>query len=438
MTFFNTIHKVQGMALVEGVEKGLGSLRRALTLHSTGKKPFTLRMYKEADRTNMLWIPRALVSKSDIPNYNNQSLDKPFKKKYILRPEQKKIVTNFIYHIRNTSPYGGIIKAPTGSGKTIIGIDILKVLDQKALIIVPTDRLMSQWKERIFEKTSLKEKDIGMIRQNICDVKDKQVVIGMVHSLARKKYSEYIYNYFGLVIFDEIHILGAETFSRTASMFNSRYRLGLSATPRRKDNMEKVFLYHIGRVVTEYKKQTNTLEVVMLPYNDVATSQNGCVWAGELQLGRYFNKLAKCLPRTVYLSDTVKLLYHKKREILVLSDRIQILTDMKKVLISRGIPRKDIGLFTGSTKQPDRKIILGTYGSAGLGIDIPRLNALVFATPRVDIEQAVGRLLRKSEDDPRSPIVIDITDVTSNYMIGWSKARHKFYKTISKNIINKI
>jgi len=117
---------------------------------------------------------------------------------------------------------------------------------------------------------------------------------------------------------------------------------------------------------------------------------------------------------------------------LVLSDRINHLELLKCVLINSGIEESKIGMLIGSKKQLDRKIILGTYGSAGMGVDIPRLSALVLATPRAEVEQAVGRVLRKG-----SPIVVDIVDTASHIMKGWAVKRKKFYRRISDDIQDK-
>ncbi|MGQ9570673.1 MAG: hypothetical protein ACUVUQ_07490, partial [Thermodesulfovibrionales bacterium] len=106
---------------------------------------------------------------------------------------------------------------------------------------------------------------------------------------------------------------------------------------------------------------------------------------------------------------------------------------LRDYLIQAKIPKEDIGIFTGQRKAGlDRKVLLATYGSAGLGADIPRLSAVVFATPHADIEQPAGRVLRKEMDKPQ--LIIDIVDTASYIMVGWGRARMKYYKKITTDI----
>jgi hypothetical protein len=206
-----------------------------------------------------------------------------------------------------------------------------------------------------------------------------------------------------------------------------------SATPRRKDGMESVFKWHIGDIIAESKIVNAVPKVYIVPYKGKDTSHRGCYWGGQLSLGTYLNKLAGSDERNVLLSKIIYKLYNKDKQTLVLSDRLKILEDIKYILIKNNIPKNEIGMLTGKTKDVgNSKIILGTYGVAGIGADIPRLDALVFATPRVDIEQAVGRVLRQRG---KTPVIIDIVDESSSIMRGWSKARIKYYNKENMSIV---
>jgi superfamily II DNA or RNA helicase len=168
-------------------------------------------------------------------------------------------------------------------------------------------------------------------------------------------------------------------------------------------------------------------------YYNQATHHSGCVWAGKLSLGKYFNKLARNDDRNQYIANIIGKLHKKGKETLVLSDRLEQLTTLKAMLLAMKISGDDIGIFTGQVKRGlDRKIILATYGSAGLGADLPRLSAVVMATPRADVEQPVGRVLRKEQAEPQ--VIIDIVDTASHIMVGWAHARMKLYKRIASKI----
>jgi hypothetical protein len=194
--------------------------------------------------------------------------------------------------------------------------------------------------------------------------------------------------------------------------------------------MGKVFRYFLGDIVAISNKQTKAPRVIMIPYGGKDAHHKGCVWSGELSLGKYMNKIAVSEDRTELIGRALYKLYLKDRNILALSDRILILENLKRYLLARGIPERDVGLFTGNIKQTDRKIKLGTYGSAGLGYDDKNINAIVLCTPRADIEQAVGRLRAGG-------VIVDIVDTRSHIIKGYSFARLKYYKTITDDIIDK-
>jgi len=420
------------MAQVECIPEAKALIKRALTFTSTGKQPYTLELYKEL-KGNGLYIPRTFADGSLVVDIwpaikINANLT--------LRPEQARLVNDYLKAIQSTSPYGGIIKSPPGSGKTILGVYLICYFKYPSLIIVPTDRLMDQWRERLKTFSNLQDSDIGIIRQNICDVIGKQVVIGMIHSLAKaeQKYP-HIANMFGFVIWDETQVLGAESFSRTAGFFNCKFRLSLSATPVRKDGMESVFLYHIGRIVADYGRIKIHPKIIYQNYTGRDTSHDGYIWRGELNLGRYLNKVASSKSRNVMIANAIIMACNKGRDILVLSDRLNQLETLRQLIMEGAIPEGDIGFFTGKIKQLDRKVLLATYGSASMGADLPRLSTLILATPRVDIEQAIGRILRDTEGRQHEPIVIDIIDTASSIMRNWAKARLRLYKRYTTEII---
>lgn len=236
------------------------------------------------------------------------------------------------------------------------------------------------------------------------------------------------------------HRLSAETFSRTAGMFHCKYRLGLSATPRRADGTEKIFLSHIGEICTPDTQAEVIPSVVMAVYPGEDTSSDNCMSPDytrggrlTLDLGRYINKVARSVPRNRMLAGLIHKAYLKDRDILVLSERLNQLTALKALLLTLGVPFDDMGSFTGKSKEGlDRRILLATFGSAGTGADIPRLSCLVMATPRADVEQAVGRILRGASDD--EPLVIDIVDEASSIMQGWAAKRRRFYQSITEKV----
>jgi superfamily II DNA or RNA helicase len=266
------------------------------------------------------------------------------------------------------------------------------------------------------------------------DYRGKKFVIGMIHTLSQQaeSFPTDFYSYFGSIIYDEVHLLGAEHFSIVGPMFTCKVRIGLSATVYRKDGADGIFLWHIGAIVASCSKYQAIPKIRMFPYRGTDTAQTGCVWKGRINLGRYYNRVGRSVERNRFLSRIIKKLDDDGHDILILSDRIEQLESLQFIVKELGVHPDKIGKGYASFKQHDKKIIFGSYGAMGIGVNIPRFTALVMATPRADVVQNVGRVLRKG-----TPIVVDIVDMTSGIMVGWARARMKFYNKLTKDIIDK-
>ena len=158
-----------------------------------------------------------------------------------LRDYQTKIVNEVIPKIKEGG--GGLISIPTGRGKTIIAVKLACELKLRTLFIVHKTFFLEQTKEKFQLFSNAK---IGMLQQNKIDIDGKNVVIGMLQSILSRDYSDRIMNQFDLVIFDECHHLSSKEFSRVFTKIRPVYTIGLSATPKRRDGLEKVFHWYAG------------------------------------------------------------------------------------------------------------------------------------------------------------------------------------------------
>jgi superfamily II DNA or RNA helicase len=131
--------------------------------------------------------------------------------------------------------YGTIIVGEPAEGKTLMGIWIICELKLKTVVLVHKDSLIKQWRDSFLELTNLKEKDIGLLQNG--KFNDGKVVIGSQASLMRETISSEINKLFPFKIQDEVHRIGATMFLKSFTRFNSRYVLGLSATPDREDKV---------------------------------------------------------------------------------------------------------------------------------------------------------------------------------------------------------
>lgn len=375
-----------------------------------------------------VWIPRAVI-----PNFYKYIEDGEWEKVTIpfnvtLREYQREIVDNFFAFSENCN---GIITAPTGSGKTVMGLYIAHKIGIKTLIVVPTDRIFHQWIERCENFCGFTP---SVIRGNICQY-DKTITIGMLQTLAigTRIDKKQLYKKFGLTIYDEVHRIPTEKFSVVVKMFWDKYRIGLSATPTRKDKMHNLFIYHIGKIITTPVSSQIKPVVYMVKYENPDSNADKYVWNGKLNFPRYLNKLSVITDRNKLIAHYIYSAYQGNRKVLMLTDRIKHIDEIMKLLKLTDMDLSKVGVITGEIKEVDKDILLATYGSAGLGLDIPELDFLIFATPRADIRQAIGRVLR-TKQNKQTPIVIDIVDTSSEIMKNYAKARFYTYLKLKCNI----
>jgi superfamily II DNA or RNA helicase len=149
----------------------------------------------------------------------------------------------------------------------------------------------------------------------------------------------------------------------------------------------------------------------------------------------HVNKLlVKDRKRNLLIVDFVKEAYSKGRFVLVLSDlSVDLyLADLRRLLSGSGIPDKEIAYYIGGMSEEQRdeavkkKVVLATYSMAAENTDVPWWSALVLATPRANVKQAIGRILREHPDKPQ-PVILDIVDSDSPVFTQYYAARKRLY-----------
>jgi len=155
----------------------------------------------------------------------------------------------------------------------------------------------------------------------------------------------------------------------------------------------------------------------------------------QICVPRMINNVTGYYRRLELVVEIIKKLLTQDKKILVLSDRRAHLTNIYTAVTDREI--SDIGYYVGGMKQKDLKlseeksIILGTYSMCSEGMDIPDLDAVIFASPKSDIIQSLGRILRKKHKTP--PIAWDIVDNFSIFPRQYIK-RRAYYRKMKYNI----
>jgi superfamily II DNA or RNA helicase len=333
---------------------------------------------------------------------------------------------------------GGIIELPCGFGKTICALKIISLLKKKTLIIVHKEFLMNQWIERIEE--FLTGAKIGKIQGPVFDVEGKDIVIGMVQTLYDKEYPPDAFSSFGLTIIDEVHRIGSEQFSKTLFKTITPYMLGISATVERKDKLTKVLYMFIGEKIYSIKRDADdTVNVRGIHYksNDTEFNETEVDFRGMPKYSTMITKLCEYGPRSDFIIRVISDLVNENNssQIMVLCHNRSLLTYLYDGIVHRGFAT--VGYYVGGMKQDklqqteSKQIVLATYAMAAEALDIKTLSTLVMITPKTDITQSVGRILRMKHENP---IIVDIIDNHDLFKNQWNQ-RKRFYKKNSYRIM---
>jgi superfamily II DNA or RNA helicase len=353
----------------------------------------------------------------------------------VLREEQRQTVSEVV-SMFEAGTLGGIVQAKPGWGKTVVALAIAAALKVPTLVVVHKEFLMDQWKERI--ATFLPGASIGHVQQGLCDFHGRSIVMGMVHSLAGADYPPDFYEWPGLVMTDEVHRISARTWSVVPARFKAKWRLGFTATPRRKDAADGVFWNHIGPILFAGKEERLKPQVkrVWTNFKLVQTERFNPNLAPRHLIIRF---LCASRHRNDLIVDQVIQALAKGRKCIVLSERLEHLSRLEDRLAeiwpAEYGAAPTVGHYVGGRTKDQlaeaakARVILATIQYATEGLDIPELDTLFLVTPMSDIEQAVGRILRPVPGK-RAPIVVDIRDDSVPMLEAAGRTRDKFYRKI--------
>ena len=256
-----------------------------------------------------------------------------------------------------------------------------------------------------------------------------------------KEYPSNMFDSFGLTIVDECHHISSEVFCRSLQKIVTKYAMGLSATMQRKDGLTKVFKMFLGEIV--YKEKRNTDDPVLVKAVEFITSdkefnETKYDYRGSPAYSSMISKLCTFNHRSEFILKLLKkeLDIKPEQQVMILAHNRNILTYLYKAIEDRGIAT--VGYYLGGMKEKDLKhsesckVIIATYAMAAEALDIKTLTTLILATPRTDVIQAVGRILRVKHE---RPLVVDIIDSHDVFQRQWEK-RRKFYVKCKYKIIH--
>ena len=396
-------------------------------------KPIEVKIVVFRENEQKLYVPRYYgIGKFGAPKKielaTGDTIAVPFQNE--LRDYQKDIVNIYLNHVKSGFG-GGILEVPCGRGKTIMGLNILSQLKKKTLIIVHKEFLLNQWLERIAD--FLPSARVGKIQGNVFDIVNKDIVIGMIQTMYNRPYTANAFSSFGLTILDEVHRVGSEEFSKTLLKVVTPYMLGISATVDRKDGLTELLYMFIGpKIYSEERKDKFGVEVRAIQYThdheEYLTEKFD--YRGNIQYSTMINVISDFPPRRRFALKILEDLLSEdgEKQIMVLSHKRDLLDYLETEINKSGFGT--CGQYVGGMKaealreSEGKQIVLATYAMAAEALDIKTLNTLVMISPKTDIIQSVGRILRTSCD---GKIIVDVVDSHDVFQNQWKK-RRAFYK----------
>ena len=318
-----------------------------------------------------------------------------------------------LYHYQDTAmgemidAGGGILRAPTGAGKTTVAFAYAAQMGLSTLIVVWNAGLFDQWVARAQKELGLRADEVGKIRGATRVL--RPITIAMQQTLANGV-SDEIANYFGIVFLDETQRAAAVTAFKAIDQFPARYRFGISADERRKDKKE--FLTHdlFGPVVANVDRDAliesgHVLDVEIR----VVPTMFRADWYG---VDGDFNALLEAMTldpaRNALAIDLAETELDAGEQVLVMSHRVQHCQDLAANLAARG--HRTGFLLGGPEHQTEfRNTVaelgtgraragVGTYPAIGTGLDIPAVAVAVATTPigsnKPFFNQVRGRVCR--------------------------------------------
>lgn len=385
-------------------------------------------------------IPRGFVGKLlrfcreaqieyDFVDERKKKLSVPFDFNTTLRKHQEPVM-----EIVSKKDFG-VIVAPPGAGKTIIGLKIISEKKQPTLIIVHRKQLLKQWIERVEAFSGIPQKNIGVIGQGKIRI-GRQVTVATIQSLP--KHIESIQNQFGIVLVDECHHVPAETFRNTIEKLQTYYLYGFTATPFRKYNDGKMIFTYLGEIITTIHpteiENFNHAKIIIrntgleVPYSSKTDS---------------FEALSKILvhdtARNKQILEDVKTELNQGKKAVIVTERKEHIESLH--LFLRHL--YEVITLSGDDSETSKKnkwkilhegnfqVLITTGQYFGEGTDLNNINCLFLVYPfsfEGKLIQYIGRVQRSEIN----PTIYDYRDYKIDYLDKLFLKRNTYYRKIDR------
>lgn len=411
-----------------------------------GKSPYNIEKYFKLieEASEYIIIPRGFISEliqfCKTENISFKIIDKRSKKKEIvitsniqLRPQQKEVLERL-----NKKDFG-VVVAPPNSGKTIIGLELIVRKRQPTLILVHRRQLFDQWIDRTESFLRIPKDEIGQIGNQKNKI-GKEITIAMIQSLTRKESLEYISNKFGMIIVDECHHIPAKSFRGVISQLNSYYLYGLTATPKRKNNDEKLIYMYIGNILYEMTQKEQLLKQNLRA--EINIKETNLFAPFDYRIDKYeviSQILIHDTHRNSLIIDDIERNVGRFKSILILTERkshVDILNLYLKdkyetIAITGDDSERSRKSKLEQVQQGHFKILISTGQFFGEGVDIDSLECLFIVYPFAfegKLIQYIGRIQRSG----KAPVIFDYRDSQIDYFEKMFKQRNRYYNKLRR------
>ena len=313
------------------------------------------------------------------------------------------------FHMRGSNHGGsGVVVLPCGAGKTMVGIGVMQALQTQTLILTTNTVALRQWKTELLNKTRLKESDIGEYSGDLKEIRPVTIATYQILTYRKTKDSPFVHfslfdeGNWGLIIYDEVHLLPAPVFRATASL-QARRRLGLTATLVREDAREDDVFSLIGPKKYDVpwkvlEKQGWIAQAVCTEIRARLPEEERFRYAISSKRDKF--RIASTNPVKDSICESL-IEHHRGDNVLVIGQYLDQLKLLKK--------RFKAPLITGRTSTRERERLYNAFRNgeekllivskvANFAIDLPDANVAIQVSgtfgSRQEEAQRLGRILR--------------------------------------------